>query len=97
MVKLNGKGLIILNRPKQLNALNLSMVKKINPKLRKWEAHKSLVIIKGAGGKAFCAGGDVKYLTVALNEPEGHKAGHDFFRAEYRSEFFIKILFIVKS
>ncbi|KAH0555063.1 3-hydroxyisobutyryl-CoA hydrolase, mitochondrial isoform X1 [Cotesia glomerata] len=81
--EINGKGIVVLNRPKQLNALNLSMVKKIYPKLKKWEDNKSLVIVKGAGSKAFCAGGDVKYLTVALNEPEGHKTGHDFFRAEY--------------
>ncbi|XP_030761932.1 3-hydroxyisobutyryl-CoA hydrolase, mitochondrial isoform X2 [Sitophilus oryzae] len=75
------KGIIILNRPKALNSLNLSMVNKIYPALKKWESEKSLVIIKGAGGKAFCAGGDVK--AIALAAFKGDKLGHDFFRAEY--------------
>ncbi|XP_057339589.1 3-hydroxyisobutyryl-CoA hydrolase, mitochondrial isoform X1 [Microplitis mediator] len=87
--EIDDKGVVILNRPKQLNALNLSMVNKIYPKLKKWEDRKNLVIIKGAGDRAFCAGGDVKYLTVALNEPNGHKAGHDFFRAEYALDHLI--------
>ncbi|XP_034937617.1 3-hydroxyisobutyryl-CoA hydrolase, mitochondrial [Chelonus insularis] len=77
------KGMIILNRPKQLNALNLSMTKKIYPVLEQWESSKKAVVIKGAGEKAFCAGGDVKCITVALNEPGGEKKGYDFFRAEY--------------
>lgn len=56
------KGLITLNRPKQLNALNLSMAKKLYSQLRKWETDSNmrLVIIKSGDEKAFCAGGDVK-------------------------------------
>lgn len=76
-------GLITLNRPKALNALNLSMVKKIYPALKEWESTKKLVMIKGSGEKAFCAGGDVKSLVLALREPGGDQAGKDFFRAEY--------------
>jgi len=56
------KGIIILNRPKALNSLSLSMIKKIYPQLRSWEMDNSMkmVIIKGNGDKAFCAGGDVR-------------------------------------
>lgn len=56
------KGIITLNRPKQLNALNLSMAKTLYSQLRKWETDNNMrmVIIKGNGDKAFCAGGDVK-------------------------------------
>lgn len=38
------------------------MIKKIYPTLRKWEMDNSMtmVIIKGEGDRAFCAGGDVK-------------------------------------
>lgn len=56
------KGLITLNRPKQLNALNLNMIKQLYSQLRKWETDSNmrLVIIKGSSDKAFCAGGDVK-------------------------------------
>jgi len=77
------KGVITLNRPKQLNALNLNMVKQLYSQLRKWETDTNmrLVIIKGAGDKAFCAGGDVK--AVAL-EGKNSKLSKEFFRDEYR-------------
>lgn len=69
-------GIITLNRPKALNALNTSMVTKLLPNLQQWEQKRALVIIKGAGEKAFCAGGDVK---AAIKPIEGPK----FFYAEY--------------
>lgn len=60
------------------------MIQKIYPVLKQWETSKSLVIIKGAGEKAFCAGGDIKSLFLPLNESkDGHKFGQDFFRQEY--------------
>lgn len=77
------KGVIVLNRPKALNALNTSMVDKIYAGLTKWESSKKLVIIEGSGGKAFCAGGDVKTIVTALNEPGGEILGQSFFRKEY--------------
>lgn len=73
---LNNAGIITLNRPKALNSLNTSMVEKLLPKLQEWESSKSLVIIKGAGEKAFCAGGDVK---AAIDKVEGPR----FFFVEY--------------
>lgn len=75
------KGIITLNRPKALNALNLSMIKKIYPALKSWESEKSLVIIKGAGEKAFCAGGDVRAITES--GLKGENLGKEFFRSEY--------------
>lgn len=80
--EVGNKGIITLNRPKALNALNLSMVDKIYPKLLEWKYGKKLVIIKGAGEKAFCAGGDVRAVTEAglRGDP---KLGQEFFRKEY--------------
>lgn len=78
------KGVITLNRPKALNSLNLSMVNKLYPALKKWEKEKSLVIVKGAGEKAFCAGGDVK--AIAMAGMKGEKLGHEFFRKEYMTD-----------
>ncbi|GLV41048.1 3-hydroxyisobutyryl-CoA hydrolase [Carabus blaptoides fortunei] len=75
------KGILTLNRPKALNALDLSMVKKILPTLIKWEQEKSLVIVKGAGEKSFCAGGDVK--SIALAGQRGDPLGNVFFKHEY--------------
>ncbi|KAK9878938.1 hypothetical protein WA026_003759 [Henosepilachna vigintioctopunctata] len=78
----NNKGIITLNRPKVLNALDLSMVRKIVPALKNWEKeNKTCVIIKGAGGKSFCAGGDVK--NIAADGMKGGKKGYEFFREEY--------------
>ncbi|XP_053945616.1 3-hydroxyisobutyryl-CoA hydrolase, mitochondrial [Anastrepha ludens] len=73
------KGLIILNRPKALNALNLDMARKVYKHMKKYELTKSMVIIKGAGEKAFCAGGDVRSIVEA-GPTEESKA---FFREEY--------------
>ncbi|XP_016204113.1 probable 3-hydroxyisobutyryl-CoA hydrolase 3 [Arachis ipaensis] len=55
--------LVILNRPRKLNALNLEMVSQILKNLRMYENDSSvkLVILKG-NGKGFCAGGDVVSL-----------------------------------
>ncbi|KAI1289457.1 3-hydroxyisobutyryl-CoA hydrolase, mitochondrial [Halotydeus destructor] len=79
----NGQATITLNRPAALNALNLSMIRKIHPQLKKWEtgADVKMVIIKQAGEKAFCAGGDVKAICLA---GKGSKLGDEFFREEYR-------------
>uniref|UniRef100_A0A3Q3XAW2 3-hydroxyisobutyryl-CoA hydrolase n=1 Tax=Mola mola TaxID=94237 RepID=A0A3Q3XAW2_MOLML len=76
-------GVITINRPKVLNALNLSMIRQICPHLQKWENDKEtgIVIIKGAGGKAFCAGGDIRAVTEAGKA--GESLAEDFFREEY--------------
>lgn len=80
--KIGNKGIITLNRPKALNALNLSMVDKIYPVLKKWEFSKKLVIIEGTGEKAFCAGGDVKSIAIAIRE-NNNIVGETFFKKEY--------------
>ncbi|XP_022130599.1 3-hydroxyisobutyryl-CoA hydrolase, mitochondrial [Pieris rapae] len=79
---LNNAGIITLNRPKALNSLNTSMVTKLLQQLRDWENNKSLVIVKGAGEKAFCAGGDVK---SAIDRVEGPR----FFHTEYNVNYLI--------
>uniref|UniRef100_A0A336LWI3 3-hydroxyisobutyryl-CoA hydrolase, mitochondrial n=1 Tax=Culicoides sonorensis TaxID=179676 RepID=A0A336LWI3_CULSO len=78
--EVNNNGLITINRPKALNAINLDMVRKIYAKLKPWEENKNLVVIKGAGEKSFCAGGDVRAIVEA-GPTEDSKA---FFREEYQ-------------
>ena len=59
----NGNAAIItLNRPNNLNALNYEMIISIEECLKNINKNKNikLVIFKGEGDKAFCAGGDVK-------------------------------------
>ncbi|CAG0901763.1 unnamed protein product [Darwinula stevensoni] len=77
----NQKGVILLNRTKALNALNLSMIRKVYPKLKRWQSELDLVIIRGAGGKSFCAGGDVRAIVEAGKR--GDRLTKDFFREEY--------------
>ncbi|KPP65541.1 hypothetical protein Z043_116036 [Scleropages formosus] len=81
--RIRNAGVITLNRPKALNALNLSMIRHIYPQLKKWEKdpETDLVVIKGAGGKAFCAGGDIRAVTDAGKT--GDSLAQDFFREEY--------------
>nr|XP_006636689.1 PREDICTED: 3-hydroxyisobutyryl-CoA hydrolase, mitochondrial [Lepisosteus oculatus] len=81
--RVGNAGVITLNRPKALNALNLSMIRQIYPQLKKWEKdpETGIVIIKGVGGKAFCAGGDIRAVTEAGRS--GGTLAQDFFREEY--------------
>ncbi|PGH05153.1 hypothetical protein AJ80_08389 [Polytolypa hystricis UAMH7299] len=83
---------IELNRPKKLNSLNGSMVRKIVPRLKEWEKSElaSMVIVSGAGTKAFCAGGDVATLAQQNAEGvEGQKKSKQFFSSEYQLDHLI--------
>ena len=53
-------GIIVLNRPTALNALNLSMAEQFSDKLKEWEENDKIerVLLRGEGNH-FCAGGDV--------------------------------------
>jgi enoyl-CoA hydratase len=77
-------GLITLNRPKALNALTLNMVREIARALDRWErdAEITRVIIAGAAGKAFCAGGDLRIL-YDLGKAGRHAEQLNFWREEY--------------
>lgn len=77
-------GVITLNRPEQLNALTFGMVKAMRAKLIEWERSPAIkaVLIKGAGEKAFCAGGDIRWLYDNAKKDVDHAC--EFFREEYR-------------
>ena len=83
-------GIITLNRPNALNALNLPMIRAMMPQMTAWAGDDSIkaVVIRGAGDKAFCAGGDVKsvyYDGLAAKNGESDGAlTRDFFREEYQ-------------
>ncbi|GAM18943.1 hypothetical protein SAMD00019534_021180, partial [Acytostelium subglobosum LB1] len=80
---------ITLNRPKALNALNQSMVKTLTPMYRQWHTLRDgdgVIIMKGAGEKAFCAGGDIRAIYDG-SRPSVLKTGQEpddsFFTEEY--------------
>ena len=59
-----------LNRPQALNALNLEIFSTLRRQILTWSNDPSVTVIaiRGAGNKAFCAGGDVKALVTQLRE-----------------------------
>ena len=81
-------GIITLNRPEVLNALNLSTLAAIHSQLRDWSDNErvKLVVIRGAGTKAFCAGGDIR----AVFEARGNDTFMDrVYRVEYELNDYI--------
>jgi enoyl-CoA hydratase/carnithine racemase len=78
---------ITLNRPKALNALSLEMILRLRTLFAQYSAdpHIYAVLIKGAGDKAFCAGGDIRALYHSFKDSESlHK---EFFAAEYPLDY----------
>jgi enoyl-CoA hydratase/carnithine racemase len=82
-----GVATVTINRPQALNALTLANYRRIAPALPEWAAEPAVraVLVRSAGGRAFCAGGDVAALYEA-----GRGIGGDpaltavFFAEEYR-------------
>lgn len=83
---------IELNRPKKLNALNGSMIRKIAPRMLEWSKSDmaNVIVMKGAGDKAFCAGGDVAQLAKWNKAgPEGTMESKKYFAEEYQLDHLI--------
>lgn len=77
-------GIVTLTRQAALNALTLEMCEAIDTALARWARDPDIkaVLVEGAGEKAFCAGGDIRWL--AGHGPGGASEASRFFRAEYR-------------
>jgi len=91
-------GNIVLNRPKQLNAVSVPMVESVSSLLSTWnsisksgrkEDDIKCLLMYGNGGKAFCAGGDVVSLVKTIQSNPQKTLGQpgnltaDFFKKEY--------------
>ncbi len=77
-------GRILLNRPRALNALDLEMIRALTRALTEWhdDPHVHVVMLEGAGDRAFCAGGDIRALRDA--QLNGDRPTADaFFSEEY--------------
>lgn len=76
-------GQISLDRVASLNALSLEMIQGIQQQLGLWADQTNIhaVLIRSNSPKAFCAGGDIRYLYDSyMNGKEDHQA---YFQAEY--------------
>ena len=82
-------GHITLNSPETLNSLTLNMVNEISDLLDQWEVDPKIkmILISGAGEKAFCAGGDIRALYESMCSPEGPIFAETFFESEYRLDY----------
>jgi len=77
----------VLNKPKALNAVDTEMCQMMSDKLLEW--HKKpdtaprLMMMRGAGGKSFCAGGDI--VTIYNSKQKGASLSEllHFFGTEY--------------
>ena len=79
----NHIGHLTLNRPAGLNAITLNMVRNLQRQLDAWalDPHVHAVVLRGAGEKAFCAGGDIRSLYDSFKN--GDTLHEDFFVEEY--------------
>eukprot|EP00611_Tribonema_gayanum_P002041 TRINITY_DN11502_c1_g1_i4.p1 TRINITY_DN11502_c1_g1~~TRINITY_DN11502_c1_g1_i4.p1 ORF type:complete len:316 (+),score=26.14 TRINITY_DN11502_c1_g1_i4:170-1117(+) len=87
-----GVALLTMNRERALNALSLEMCTSMHDALKQWLPDPSLrcLILKGAGTKAFCAGGDVKSIATEQGPFTPGQPGTlrcDFFREEYKLDW----------
>jgi len=81
-----GLATLTINRPRALNALTLDNYRRFAPALRAWAEDPSVhaVVVRGAGERAFCAGGDVRAVYEAGRGISGDRAlPAVFFREEY--------------
>ena len=80
-------GIMTLNMPKSLNALSVEMCQLLSQKLEQWEGDEQVValLLKGAGHKAFCAGGDIRklYDGMSSDAPLPNPYATEFFGNEY--------------
>jgi len=86
----NKIGLVTLNAPAALNALNQSMMNSLLQQLRLWRDRRDIVavVMASSSDKAFCAGGDVRAVRAAAVAGD-EAAVQRFFITEYQLDYLI--------
>jgi enoyl-CoA hydratase len=77
-------GIVTLNRPKAVNALNAGMVKAMLSQLTDWADDDAVatVLVRGAGDRGLCAGGDI--VAIYKDMLHGGTETAEFWADEYR-------------
>jgi len=85
----NRVAFITLDRPAALNALTLDMIVQLRTALRQFAVDPDVnaVLIRGAGEKAFCAGGDIRAIYETARDAPS--AQLDFFVTEYPLDYLL--------
>ena len=86
-------GFVKVDQPRSLNAIDLEMFRALENKLLEWRDREEIVavVFHSDSAKAFCAGGDVKALALALQESQNLIPAQEFFTAEYFVDYLIHI------
>jgi enoyl-CoA hydratase/carnithine racemase len=81
--------IITLNRPAALNALSLGMLNELQALFRRLAEDDGIraILLRGAGEKAFCAGGDIRALYQSFKS--SGSLHQDFFVAEYALDYLL--------
>jgi enoyl-CoA hydratase/carnithine racemase len=81
----------ILNNPKTLNALDMDMIEQIWQKLVEWnhdpDNAPTVVMMRGSGDRAFCAGGDIKSIYDGGVNQINPNTPREFFAREYIMDY----------
>lgn len=91
-------GVATLNAEKSLNALTLEMIDLLGERMDAWarDNHIAMVILQGAGERAFCAGADLHRMHKSLlahhaspqrDDIRANGYALDFFTREYRLDY----------
>lgn len=85
----NHVAFVTLNRPDALNALSLQMILRLRTLFGEFSADPEVfaVLIRGAGEKAFCAGGDIRALYKSFKS--AGSLHHEFFATEYPLDYLL--------
>lgn len=81
-----------LNSERSLNSLSLDMIRILLPAMQRWATQPDVVAVflQGAGDKAFCAGGDVRRICLAVKENGiDDPYAQEFFTEEYKLDYLI--------
>jgi enoyl-CoA hydratase len=78
-----GVGFVRLNRPEALNALSLTLIEAFDARLAAWAGDGAVhaVVVRGAGDRAYCAGGDIRGIWQGGRTADGPAS--ELFRREY--------------
>lgn len=86
-------GIITLDNPRALNALDMAMLRAMADKLLEWRDRKSIacVVLHAESEKAFSAGGNVKSLLAALKRDGAMRIAREYFTLEYFVDYLIHV------
>lgn len=83
-------GILVLDRPAKINALNYSMLWELREQFAVWKDDPSIsmVLLRGNGDRGFCAGGDIKDFHSAVTT-DAHQDFADLLSLEFELDAMI--------